>query len=447
MKCRHKPRSGVRRWHKLSAHLLTLFLITGVLLVFIITGLFSGVWTSYFEDSVQPHLEQYIEYIGQEIGSSPDVKVAAAIAKRLPLDIVIQTNEGEWSSLDSTFDKAALEPVGHHKNIDGLEIGEYRGDRFYARMTNNGYTLTLLTEPRQRHKRGLFALLVMLALVLTVLTVAYRIIRRMLLPLETLDKAVTHIGQGDLDYRVDVAPRNEIGRLADSINKMAEDISGMLESKRQLLLAISHELRSPLTRANVALALLEPSDTTRALNNDLGEMEQLIADLLEAERLNSRHAILKIEEVEVGDLIRDSICEGFSEQGVSLSISNESSIVRVDRLRVRLLIRNLLANALRHNRPAIGPVKLTGTVINDTLEIEVCDHGEGMSESEIEHAVEPFWRKDNARRRSTGGAGLGLYLCRKIAEAHGGNLTIESVVGVGTSVIAHLIITRSIAGN
>jgi signal transduction histidine kinase len=110
----------------------------------------------------------------------------------------------------------------------------------------------------------------------------------------------------------------------------------------------------------------------------------------------------------------------------------------LDPIRIKLLLRNLASNALRHNNADNGPVLLSveQTAVNTIFRVQ--DFGGGMTAAQIRHVTEPFWRSDTSRQRTTGGTGLGLYLCRKIAEAHGGHLEVQSVLGQGTNVVVEL---------
>jgi signal transduction histidine kinase len=111
----------------------------------------------------------------------------------------------------------------------------------------------------------------------------------------------------------------------------------------------------------------------------------------------------------------------------------------VDTPRLRLLLRNLIHNALQHSG-SLEPVEIRLQVVDDRYQIRVTDHGSGIAEEHLASLTEPFYRVDPARRRETGGYGLGLYLCRLVAEAHGGTLEIESTPKRGTTVTATLAI-------
>lgn len=240
----------------------------------------------------------------------------------------------------------------------------------------------------------------------------------------------------ELELPEDEVRRNDdLGDLTHTINDMAGDIEQMLDAKRQMLLAISHELRSPITRAKISVALLEASTTRARLEDDLVEMEDLVTELLESERLNSRHRILNPEPLAIATLIDSVVQQSFAGR-VSVEVAADLPPFNLDEMRVRLLLRNLLGNAVRY--AGATPPKLRAWLAGDLVSIEVEDSGAGIEAAHIDSLTEPFYRVDPSRTRATGGFGLGLYLCRLICEAHGGKLSIKSTIGVGTCVRATL---------
>jgi signal transduction histidine kinase len=215
---------------------------------------------------------------------------------------------------------------------------------------------------------------------------------------------------------------------------MGRDIDRMLQAQRSLLLAISHELRSPLTRARLNTELLPETDDTlpqrQALQRDLGEMGQLITDLLESERLSGPRAGLHREPTDLPALAREVLAELASARPEAADVVVRADgvlpAVALDRTRMRLLLRNLIDNALRHNASAAGPVQVALALEGGRLRLTVRDHGPGVPEDVIPQLGQPFYRPDSARTRHAGGVGLGLNLCRLVAQAHGGTLRIRN---------------------
>jgi signal transduction histidine kinase len=232
------------------------------------------------------------------------------------------------------------------------------------------------------------------------------------------------MGQGHLDHRVPVRADNDLGELASSINTMASDIEQMLDAKRQLLLGASHELRSPLTRAKVATQLIENPRQRELLEENLLEMEHLITDILESERMKSGHAVLELSNVDLIQLV-ESVVSEMQAEGVVVESPDTLPTLQLDETRITILLRNLISNALTHNGNT-SPVKVALQQQGNAVLIAVCDSGPGIAPEHIEKLTEPFYRTDDSRTRSTGGFGLGLHLAKLIVEAHGGQLRIIS---------------------
>jgi signal transduction histidine kinase len=200
----------------------------------------------------------------------------------------------------------------------------------------------------------------------------------------------------------------------------------MLDAKRALLLAISHELRSPLTRARLNAELVAEGDARDALLRDLGEMRDLITALLENERLAAGHAALQREATDLEELLRGLLAETSSASRLTLKIEPGLPSLALDRTRMRLLLRNLIDNALRHGGTAATSPVLSLRRAEDAIEMTLRDFGPGVAPQHLERLAEPFYRVDAARQRSTGGVGLGLALCRLVAQAHRGSLTLRN---------------------
>jgi len=427
--------------YSLSARLLLLFVIATIVLVTILILAFGAAFQRQYRDAIRPHIEQYLDYVLQDIGNPPDQARAAALAARLPVDIYLQGPSEVWASTEQPLDLDAFANWHRHVARDRLdeEVTAARDSqgRFAIRARRSGYEVYLLLGHRAPRHGGFWIGAVAIAVLVTALAICYALIRRLFQPLEPIQQGVRHFAVGDLAHRIQVVRRDELGELAASINAMATEIDKMLDAKRQLLLAISHELRSPLTRAKVNAALLEPSASRAALEEDLRDMETLLNELLESERLSGSHQVLNRQVVAVRRLIDEVITEHFSGCEVRVLPCDPDLYLLLDAMRIKLLLKNLLDNALRYS-PADQPPELQCTFDQLTLILTVRDWGPGLEPEHLAHLTEPFYRVDPARRRQTGGYGLGLYLCRAIAEAHGGALNISSTPGQGTRIQVRL---------
>jgi signal transduction histidine kinase len=266
-----------------------------------------------------------------------------------------------------------------------------------------------------------------LALLLLLVWPAYAYVRRLLRPLDDIRRGAERFGSGRFDEPIPLRRRDELGDLAARINTMAHDLEGMLDAKR-----------SPLTRARLNAELLPtsatgdaPGETERAaLLRDLNEMRDLITDLLESERLASPHAALLREPTDLAALVRETVADlpelPDAEQVVINAPETPHTLphVSVDRTRLRLLVRNALDNALRYSAGASAPPVISLAAEAGGVRITVRDFGPGVDAAQLARLTEPFYRTDSARQRATGGVGLGMYLCRLVAEAHGSRLDV-----------------------
>ena len=403
-----------------------------------------------WRDAVRPLLSDYVDRLAADLGTPPDVGRAQALAARLPISVRI---EGPTSQLDTHPPtdrkwrtgnrRGQSKDPGSPEKKDPFEHDHPEGDgtRLLQRVTSDGHTITFgLGDLNWRRGPGMVFWITLTAL-LALTGIAYAVVRRLLKPLDDIGAGARRFGAGDFATPIAVRRRDELGDLAGQINTMGQDIHQMLEAKRALLLAISHELRSPLTRARLNTELLPDGADTHAqregLLRDLAEMARLITDLLESERLASRHAGLQREAVDIAQLAQDvvaSLGQPGKPARIALKIAPELPRMQLDPVRIRLLLRNLLDNALRysaleaagHAPPEAPPCELDVRTDGGQLILTVRDHGPGVPEAQLPLLMQPFYRPDSARQRSTGGVGLGLYLCQLVARAHGGSLLLSN---------------------
>lgn len=426
----------MRRHHSLSARLIWLFVAMAVIFVVLVGGAMSFAFKHGFEDRLRPHLVRYLEYVQSDIGSPPDITRAKALANRLPVEVHIFNSDQDWSSIGAAPDLNAME-IHRRFSQNGVDysVGEFN-HREYLVSHHPGYSLAFSIP----HTRGTlhWRLAIPVGILLVMLMLLHHATRSLFRPIKTLKEGVERIGRGELNYRVKINRRDELGDLAKSVNAMADDIQQMLDAKRQLLLAISHELRSPLTRAKVSVEMLDDVKQRDELNRELNGMENLIEELLETERLSSKHRVLDKHEISLRNLVQQLVAKNFSGLDIVTELPEYDIRAELDSTRIKLMLNNLLENAVRHNSTGAKPPVISLQQDEDAVLITVKDFGEGIDEQHLPHLTEPFYRVDPARQRQTGGYGLGLYLCRVIAEAHGGTLAISSRKAEGTTVTVRL---------
>jgi signal transduction histidine kinase len=291
---------------------------------------------------------------------------------------------------------------------------------------------------------------------------AYPVVRRLTKRLEMLQKGVERWGDGDLSTRLPVQGEDEIAFLASRFNVAAERVQTLLQSHKALLANASHELRSPLARIRMGLALMGQSDTAptaeRAQRQEIArsitELDELIDEILLASRLDLPGAddgasLGPIEEVDLIGLA----AEECARTGADLDVAPGAAplLVQGHARLLRRLLRNLLENARRYGTPqgaqASAPaveaaeVRLSlaqgGSRPSRIAMVTVEDRGPGVSADLRERIFEPFYRLPSASERE-GGVGLGLSLVRTIAERHGGSVHCEAREGGGARFVVTL---------
>ena len=396
-----------------------------------------------WHDYARPLVSDYIDSLVVQIGTPPDVEKARALAARLPLRIRIEGPLVNWSSQPNDRREEWHDERRDERRRQAHPERERNGSAWRpVRVLADGHRISFglanlargdaspEDEPRLIGWATLAVLLVLTAL-------AYLTVRRLLRPLNDIRAGALRYGSGDFSQPIPTRRRDELGDLATQINGMADGLHHMLDAKRQLLLAISHELRSPLTRARLNAELVDESNARSALLHDLAEMRDLITDLIESERLAGGHSALQTETTDLNALVRELVSAQFGERGIRLDLAHDLPALRLDPTRIKLLLRNLLDNAVRHGAEEGEPQVVSTSRQDRGVLLSVRDHGPGVTEAQLQQLGGAFYRADAARARSTGGVGLGLYLCRLVAEAHGGSLAIRNALP-GLAVDVHL---------
>jgi two-component system OmpR family sensor kinase len=281
---------------------------------------------------------------------------------------------------------------------------------------------------------------------------ASRVANLLARPLERLAQAADRFGGGDLAFRADIAGARrwvavEVREVGVAFNRMADRVEAMVRGQRELLGAISHELRSPLGRARVALEIARDRMPTEdgerpaasALDDverQLGSVDGILGDLLDVTRAGL--ADLRKETRAFVPWLRACIAEEPAPPNVALEVdaSVEAVSASFDGPLLARAVRNLVLNARAHGHPDDRPLEVRVTRQEGSLRVTVRDHGPGFAEGLADRAFEPFVRGDAARSRPAAGAGsgLGLAIVRRVVEAHGGHAFARNAQGGGAEV-------------
>lgn len=419
--------------HSLRWRLAALFVLLALATTAVFVAGTRQVFSTGWRGVALPLIADYVDRLAAEIGNPPDLARAQAITQRLPVAIRIDGPRLHW---DSHPDRPRL----HDHAGDGSSPRDEMVRTLLTRHSADGHRIVFGVGSLQWPQRPVWFGWATLAGLLALTALAFAYVRHLFRPLDDIRAGAQRYGAGDFSQPIPQRRRDELGDLAGQVNAMAEGLNRMLEGQRGLLLAISHELRSPLTRARLNAELVAEGPERDALLRDLAAMRDLIADLLESERLARGDATLQREPTDVNTLARELVAAEFADRGVALNLAPALPMLALDRVRMQLLLRNLLDNALRHGGGT--PVQLSTAAEGDGVRLVVRDHGPGVDEATRSRLAEPFFRPDAARSRERGGVGLGLYLSRLVAQSHGGRLDIATAQP-GLSVSARLPLTRA----
>lgn len=378
------------------------------------------------------HAVNLCRFIAGEVGSPPDTARAGELARWFDVHMRIEHEGGTWACPGSMepLDTAELEPYG------GPDVRAVFDDGIRVQVVEEETTFQFLPLRREERtsRAARLSLLLQLAYITAFLALIYIVLRWQLRPLEKLRGAVVRISSGDLDYAIDSQRRDELGTLVRSFDSMRAEIVEMIRARDRLLLDVSHEFRSPLTRMRLSLEMMEQSEERENLIADVAELETMVTELLEGARIQSPHGGLDLRETGLAALLEEvgSAFEG-ADPGVALTAAADP-VIEADPARLRLLFRNVMANAVKYSPAGGRPVEVVLTESPDAVTVTVRDHGCGIPEDELPYVFEPFYRVDKSRSKETGGYGLGMHLSKKIMEAHGGRIELESRPGDGTTV-------------
>jgi two-component system OmpR family sensor kinase len=324
----------------------------------------------------------------------------------------------------------------------------------FARFELNGRDCLIVVRFAHPRRTPLPIVLTMLAGLLVLGVGAFLTARWIARPLSRLSQMATSLGQGDLRARSELTRDDELGEVARAFDDMAERIQRLLQTEKELLANVAHELRTPLARIRVALEIASEGDaeTVRSslseITVDLAELEALINDVLTAARFElvdgmspSAGFALHLEEIAprtIGERSAERFRVRHPGRPFSAQFEAISGAIDADPMLLRRVVDNLLENAHKYSPDAGTPISLKVSELAQRACFEISDHGMGIPSEDLPRVFTAFFRGERSRSRGTGGVGLGLTLAKRIVEAHGGSIEVESTVGVGTTFRARL---------
>jgi len=413
--------------------LLLVIIVTGICVNLVVVGFF-WIHRSAAGRPLHRNIVQYLNYIIADLGDPPRLDRAQQIASEAFLQIDYEGAELRWSTGANSSDiqKAYWRSWSQNPQI---RVGRYRGRHFVEIIHEKGRFVFGLDKSFELDPERVHLVIILLSLLTLILAGAFLSIRWILKPVRWLNEGVREVSRGNLNHQVPVKRSDELRDLAAAFNNMTVRIRDMLHTKEQLLLDVSHELRSPLTRIKVALEFLPDGRAKESIIGDVQEMEKMINEILETARMHHLDGKLSLQKVNLAGLLRE-ILPDFEKQppGVVAGDLPAELEIHVDPEQVKTVFRNILANAVKFSKPDSNPIHVSMKTQALYTRVQIIDNGIGIPQDELPFIFEPFYRIDKSRSKDTGGYGLGLSLCKTIMEAHGGKIEVESKPNVGTSV-------------
>lgn len=333
-----------------------------------------------------------------------------------------------WHGIYLHFVEQALtEKTGQTRHfVDDMMVGE----RYFWILLPSGGSDIAVGFPASRIGTHPFIALVGTLLVGLVLSMvaAIWLARRISQPLQQLQSAVADVGKGHVPALLPDQWPVELADLADCVNRLADQVRELLAARTTLLAGVSHDLRTPLARMQLALALLADEPDHRQierLERDIQAMNQLIGNILDLARGLENEAFVRLPV----DVLLEDIAQDDLSGRLILNVSADLGSFELPPMALRRVLTNLLGNAMRY--APVGPIEIVAEPLSDGLRLGVLDRGPGIPDDQLECVFQAFHRVESSRSVSTGGTGLGLAIVRQLADLHGWTVTLQNREGGG----------------
>ena len=413
-------------------------------------------WDAELERNLQTELTEFIAHFQDEYdefqrGIYKDLAPELDDFTRLS-GTLTEVRRADGSLLHAS---KGFEPVVTENRVRAqLEAAPYRGVVQHIRTPKGeefSVAVAVSEQTFQAHlaqMRLYFAVFCPLILAVSWL-VGYLFVGRALSPVEEMRRLAERISRENLAERISV-PRStgEFRDLACTLNETLDRLARAIEDLQTFAADASHELRTPLSnlRAQFDTLVQEPrpaEEYERAIGSfcqDLDRMNRIVADLFTLAKIDMRQYALQREPVRLSSVlaeVRDTWEAPARERGVEIDILGGDAVVAGDPAALRRVVMNLVENAVKYNRPG-GGISLSVEKSNGVARVRVADTGIGIAAEHLPQLFKRFFRVDKARSRDSGGAGLGLAICKSFVEAHEGKINLTSTVGRGTDVVIEL---------
>ena len=445
------------------------YLMIILLTVTIFTGILVFLLRQYYYGDVETILSEQAEFAANSYSNYTNIENLDKNAKKLLDNILVNTyaqvqiidsagyilaDSEDSCSLGTKVDYSdvinALKSKNTSKWIGELNLTSERvlsisqpiivGDKFIGIVR---LTSTLIEIDNIILKMVLFFVIIGVVVVVIVLAVSIFLSATIIKPVKEITNAAEEIALGKLEVCVPKRYDDEVGKLADTLNYMAQELSHHQKLKDDFIASISHELRTPLTSIKGWASTLNSSDFEdmgeireglKIIENETDRLVLLVNELLDFSKLAAKTTSLRIEDVKVSEFlceIRNQMNPRAQRQGITLKLEleNDFALIKADRNRLKQVMINILDNSLKYTQDG-GQIKISAQLKKEEILISIEDTGRGIPEDELNRVKERFYKGST----SFSGSGLGLAICDEIIRLHNGRLEISSILGEGTKV-------------
>ncbi|WP_054939804.1 sensor histidine kinase [Paenibacillus ihuae] len=449
---------------KLGLVIITVLLIVLLFLGFAIDKMFTNFYTAEMRKETEEIASHFtVMANATDVTSEQTMMTFAEFSNVSIFNILdngtVNLHSGVHDSADRSFIRGSdLDKIFAGK-IVSLLYEDPQGNRYFVSgqpITSDGVITSALyvmasTEQMEQSLSGVRNLLILsgMGAFLLALGITWIIAQVLSRPLLQMQKATRKIAIGELETRLEIKSRDELGSLAEAINDLAADLQRYRDSRQELFSNISHDLRTPITYLEGYSRVVKDhlyeteEEKDRYLDiiyQEAVRLQHLVDDVFDLAKMEEGKISLLVEELNLSDLTEHAVQKvklKANEKGLNLSFESSGpvSLVRGDRKRMEQIVLNLLENAIRYTEKGsiTAGLQYTGT----TVLLSVEDTGIGIPEEDLPYIFERFYRVEKSRARQFGGTGLGLSIVKKLAELQGGKIKVNSQLGEGTRFEVH----------
>jgi signal transduction histidine kinase len=378
------------------------------------------------------------DYVRQQLPDQPDRQVRVAV--------LAPTGAPGGATFGSPFDRR-LPPgpmggmgMGGMRGMGGMmhqmmgpDFGEWRGLQVAVKLSNGQWLSFATTLPQGAPSVSWQFIISMALMGVIVIVVSAWAVRRITAPLGMLSAAADRLGRDVAAEPLAETGTREMQQAARAFNRMQERLRRLIESRTQMLAALSHDLRTPLTLLRLRAEEVADTDERDKILTTIGEMNEMIGTTLSFARDEVRAEPRR--RIDIAALV-ESVVDDMADAGLPVTMQPVAPLnYECQPGALKRAISNLLDNAVKYGKRAQATITYTTT---KAIEITIDDEGPGIPEAELPRVFQPFYRVEESRSRDTGGIGLGLAIAQSVVQAHGGELTLANRPGGGLRAVIQL---------